>query len=161
MPVDVFCAAVSGRAGSFSPAGRIVMVSFVTIFQRKKWRGKGQRLRQFSQPGHVFLRRYESDQVRRHYLNCINRAVHLTLLSIRILASFFVSQPRQSCESTTTIFQTCQFSALLPDQLRIRDDFEMTSDRHTSNVAVIPAVGFKRLRNGVRLIQDLVYEKCT
>lgn len=64
-------------------------------------------------------------------------------------------------ESTTTIFQTYQLSALLPDQLRIRDGFEMTSDRHTSNVAVIPAVGFKRSRNGVRLIQDLVYEKCT
>ena len=65
------------------------------------------------------------------------------------------------CESTSTIFQTCQLSALLPDQLRIRDGFEMTSDRHTSNVAVIPAVGFKRSRNGIRLIQDLVYEKCT
>ena len=107
MPVDVFCAAVSGRAGSFSPAGRIVMVSFVTIFQRKKWRGKGQRMRQFSHPGHVFLRRYESDQVRRHYLNCINRAVHLTLLLNYLRPQVMIRHRRiQQCRALQTRIST-------------------------------------------------------
>ena len=107
MPVDVFCAAVSGRAGSFSPAGRIVMVSFVTIFQRKKWRGKRQRMRQFSHPGHVFLRRYESDQVRRHYLNCINRAVHLTLLLNYLHPQVMMRHRRiQQCRALQTRIST-------------------------------------------------------